>query len=55
MFFICFIIIFHSLKYFEFRMYTKYKQINYTNPTQYESMMFWPFILLESKQSKLKI
>lgn len=52
--FILFVVVFHLNLYWLFRVYTKTKQIDYKNPTEFESMVFWPFILLNLKQSKLK-
>lgn len=53
MFFI-FVVAFHLMNYWLFRQYTKEKNIDYLNPTSFESMLFWPMILLNIKQSKIK-
>jgi len=51
--FIIYLVFFHLFNYFLFRVYTKEQKIDYVYPTMFESMLFWPMILLNIKQSKL--
>jgi len=39
------IVIFHLLQLWLYRVYTKEYELDYKNPTQFESMMFWPQLL----------
>jgi len=45
-FIIC-VLLFHLLDYWLFYEYQKTKKIDMQNITSFESMMFWPFLLLE--------
>lgn len=54
MMFIIFIVWFHLMDWILFRVYTKDKHIDYENPTEFESIMWWPQIIWGAKQSKLR-
>ena len=44
--YIIFLVFFHGMDYWLFRVYQEEKKIDFENITKFESMMFWPMLLL---------
>jgi hypothetical protein len=42
---LAFVALFHALNYWSYIVYCEDIEIDYQNPTKFESMMFWPWII----------